>query len=211
MTSKKYHHGDLHNALIQAGLDILAQEGVHGLSLRKVASQAGVSHGAPYAHFADKQALIAAIATEGYRKLYERLYQVSQEFSGEPLRQLVEGAWAYVTFALDDAAHFRVTFSGIVAKEKAYPALVEATAKSFGLVLQFVQACQAEGILGAGEPDLMAVSIWGAVHGLISLIMDGQISHTVLERFTVRQMLLHTLQQFSRVELPSPYRLLSAS
>ncbi len=203
MTAKKYHHGDLHNALIKAGLDILAQEGVHGLSLRKVASQAGVSHGAPYAHFADKQALIAAIATEGYRRLYDRLYQVSEASSGDPLLQLIEGAWGYVEFALDDSAHFRVTFSGIVEKEKDYPALVEATDKCFDLVLQFVKACQAAKILDAGVPDLMTVSIWGAVHGLISLIMDGQISHTVLERFTVRQMLFHTLRQFCRVELPA--------
>jgi len=68
MTKKTYHHGDLKNALIRAGIDILAREGVGGLSLRKVARNAGVSHTAPYAHFADKQALIAAISTNGHEK-----------------------------------------------------------------------------------------------------------------------------------------------
>ena len=63
---KSYHHGDLKNALIKAGADILSNEGVSALSLRKVARKAGVSHAAPYAHFTDKQALIAAISTEGY-------------------------------------------------------------------------------------------------------------------------------------------------
>ena len=58
---KSYHHGDLKNALIKAGADILSKEGVSALSLRKVAHKAGVSHAAPYAHFADKQALIAAM------------------------------------------------------------------------------------------------------------------------------------------------------
>ena len=53
MTTKKYHHGDLKNALIQAGVEILSKEGIGGLSLRKVALEAGVSHAAPYAHFAD--------------------------------------------------------------------------------------------------------------------------------------------------------------
>ena len=73
MAESNYHHGDLKNALIQAGVKILSKEGISGLSLRKVARQAGVSHAAPYAHFADKQALIAAISTEGYKQLYTRL------------------------------------------------------------------------------------------------------------------------------------------
>ncbi|HWZ19753.1 MAG TPA: helix-turn-helix domain-containing protein, partial [Ktedonobacteraceae bacterium] len=62
---KPYHHGDLRNALIQAGLEILAEGGAQELDLRKVARRAGVSHAAPYRHFADKQALVAAINEEG--------------------------------------------------------------------------------------------------------------------------------------------------
>ena len=102
MTKSKYHHGDLKNALIAAGIDILASEGVHALSLRAVAQRAGVSHAAPYAHYADKQALIAAISTAGYRRLYDSLRAVGERYAGDPLRQLVEGAWAYVQFALHD-------------------------------------------------------------------------------------------------------------
>ena len=73
-----YHHGDLKNALIQAGIEILSIEGVKGLSLRRVAKRAGVSHAAPYAHFKDKQALVAAISTEGYKKLFAQLTQIDQ-------------------------------------------------------------------------------------------------------------------------------------
>ena len=73
MPRKNYHHGDLKNALIKAGIEILSKEGVSGLSLRKAARQAGVSHAAPYAHFADKQTLIAAIASDGHSKINERL------------------------------------------------------------------------------------------------------------------------------------------
>jgi AcrR family transcriptional regulator len=140
MSEKTYHHGDLKNALIKAGIEILAKEGVDGLSLRKAARKAGVSHAAPYAHFADKQALIAAISTEGYRRLYDRLYAVRQRYAQDPLRQLIEGAWAYVEFALEDPAHYYVTLSVVVENEKDYPDLVEATGKSFGFVVQIVMA-----------------------------------------------------------------------
>src|SRR5215212_4914161 len=69
--TKRYHHGDLRNALIRAGQELLAQEGIAGLDMRKVARAAGVSHAAPYRHFADKQALLAAIAEDGFYQLAE--------------------------------------------------------------------------------------------------------------------------------------------
>jgi AcrR family transcriptional regulator len=179
----------------------LSKEGVNGLSLRKVARKVGVSHAAPYAHFTDKQALIAAISTEGYRMLYERLDAAVQQYRDDPLRQLVEAAWAYVQFALGDPAHFKVTFSGVVEKEKDYPAYVEMSRKSFGLVVQIVEACQAAGVLKPGPVDVMAVSVWSLVHGFVSLLQEGQISHSVLDHYSLREMLIFTLNQISQVEI----------
>ncbi len=198
---KTYHHGDLKNALVEAGAEILSKEGVSGLSLRKVAQKAGVSHAAPYAHFADKQALIAAISTEGYHRLYEAIDAAGQRYAGDPLRQLVEGAWAYVQFALNDPDHFKITLSGVVEKEKDYPAFVEVSRQSFALVVQIVEACQKAGVLNRGPSDLIAVSLWSLIHGFVSLILEGQISHTILERYTLREMLILTLNQITRVEL----------
>jgi AcrR family transcriptional regulator len=201
MAKLKYHHGDLKNALIAAAIDILSKEGVHGLSLRKVAQRAGVSHAAPYAHYADKQALIAAISTEGYRRLYETLRAIGERHAGDPLRQLIEGAWAYIQFALQDPDHFKITFSGVVEKEQAYPAFVEMSQKSFGLVVQIVAACQAAGILKSGPPDLVAVSVWGLVHGVVSLLLEGQISHTIRDRYSPRELLMFALSQVICVDL----------
>ncbi len=198
---KAYHHGDLKNALIEAGADILSKDGVSGLSLRKVAQQAGVSHTAPYAHFADKQALIAAISTDGFRRLYEVILAAAEQYDGDPARQLIEGAWAYVQFALSDTDHFKITMSGVVEKEKDYPAFVEMSKRSFALVVQIVEACQQAKVLKRGPSDLIAVGVWSLIHGFVSLILEDQISHTVLDRYSLRDMLILTLSQITRVEL----------
>lgn len=198
---KSYHHGDLKNALIAAGADILSKEGVSALSLRKVAQKAGVSHAAPYAHFADKQALIAAISTEGYKKLYEQIARVATQYRSEPLRRLVESSWAYVQFALDEPDHFKVTLSGMIEKEQDYPAFVETAKQTFALVVEIVAQCQQAGILRQGASDLTAVSVWALIHGFVTLLLENQISHTVLERYTAREMFIYTLNQITLVEL----------
>jgi AcrR family transcriptional regulator len=201
MAKEQYHHGDLKNALIGAGIEILSKEGIHGLSLRKVAQRAGVSHAAPYAHYADKQALVAAISTAGYRRLYETLRAVDTRYAGDPLRRLVEAAWAYAQFALQDPDHFKITFSGVIEKEQAYPSFVEMSQKSFELVVQIVAACQAAHVLKSGPPELLAVSVWGLVHGVVSLLLEGQISHTIHERYSPRELLIFALSQITTIEL----------
>jgi AcrR family transcriptional regulator len=201
MPEKSYHHGDLKNALIQAGIEILAREGVSGLSLRKVARQAGVSHAAPYAHFADKQALIAAISTEGHKKIFTRIASILEQYPNQPLWQLVETAWAYAGFGFEEPAHFKITFSGVIEKERDYPALVEMTEKNFEMLRKIVASCQSEGILDPGKPDLIAVGVWGLVHGFVSLIHEGQISHTLLDQYSRREMLIVAFNQILRVKI----------
>ena len=201
MPEKKYHHGDLKNALIEAGAEILSKEGVSGLSLRKVASRAGVSHAAPYAHFTDKQALIAAISTEGYRRLYKELTAVVQKYRDDPLREFVEVAWAFVEFARNDPDLFKVVFSSVAEKEKDFPPFVEMTRKNFQLLVELVEACQAARVLKHGAADEMAVSIWSLVHGFSSLLIEGLVSHVILDRLTVRELLIFTLNQVTMVEL----------
>ncbi len=205
MASEKYHHGDLKNALIQAGVEILSTEGVAGLSLRKVAQKAGVSHSAPYAHFADKQALIAAISTEGYRRLFEKLATVRSQYADDPLRQLVEAGWVYTRFALDDPAHFKITFSGVIEQEKDHPDFVEMSQKSFAVVVEIVRDCQSAGVLEAGLTDAAAVSVWSLVHGFVSLLLESQISHTVTQRMTTRELLIFVLSRMTTQTIPEMY------
>ena len=192
---KTYHHGDLKNALIKAGVEILAKDGVSGLSLRKVATKAGVSHAAPYAHFADKQSLIAAISTEGFRQLYEQVSGVAGKYQSQPETQLVEAAWAYVQFAMEDRDRFKVMFSGVLEKEKDYPEFVAESQRTFQLVKMIVEANQASGRLRSGDPALVALSAWGIIHGFIMLLLEGQISRAVLEKMSLRELVEFQLEQ----------------
>ncbi len=203
MPSKKYHHGDLENALIQAGIEILSKEGVGGLTLRKVAQRAGVSHSAPYAHFKDRQALIAAISTEGFKQLHAQLDAAVLAYADDPKQQFVEGAWAYVQFALNNTDTFKIMFSGVLEKEKEYPAFIEIAAKTFERVVEIVRACQKAGVLRPAPAEIMAVSVWGQVHGIISLLLEGQISHTVLDRMNIHDIVLFGIDQMS-VDKPLP-------
>ena len=195
MAPKKYHHGDLKNALIKAGVEILAKEGIEGLSLRKVAQRAGVSHSAPYSHFPDKQSLIAAISTEGFNRLYAELDAAILAYPKSPKKQLQEGIRAYVQFALNNTDTFKIMFSGALEKEKEYPSFVDISSKTFRRVVDVVLICQEAGILNSKSSEILAVAIWGQVHGIISLALEGQISHTILDGRKLEDIVLFAVEQ----------------
>jgi len=190
MEATTYHHGDLKNALIKAGVEILVEEGIGGLSLRKVAKQAGVSHAAPYSHFSDKQALIAAISTEGFKQLYSQIESVIEEHRGNPETLLIETAWAYVQFAQHAPDRFKLMFSSVLEKEKEYAEFVEISQENFSQLVKIIEICQQAGILKSGASDVVAVGIWSTVHGFTSLLLEGQISHTVLEKSSLKDLLI---------------------
>jgi AcrR family transcriptional regulator len=192
-TESKYHHGDLKNALIQAGLDVLARDGVAGLSLREVARHAEVSHAAPYAHFADKQALIAAISTEGFKQLYAQIEAVRQTYQAEPKTLLPETAWAYVQFARNNPECFKLMFSGVLEQEKEYPDFVAISKQTFYQLVEIIEICQQAGVLPAENSKLLATRMWASVHGFTALLLEGQISHTVLEKGELKDIMAFML------------------
>jgi len=195
MPRKNYHHGDLKNALIKAGVEILSKEGIEGLSLRKVAQRAGVSHSAPYSHFPDKQSLIAAISTEGFNQLYAELDAAVLAYPKSPKKQLQQGALAYLQFALNNSDTFKIMFSGVLEKEKEYPAFVEISHRTFQRVVDVVRACQEAGIMRNTSSEMMAVAAWGQVHGIVSLALEGQISHTVVDGHAIHDMVSFAVEQ----------------
>lgn len=115
--TKAYHHDDLRNALIETGCRSWRRKAFEALTLREVTRRAGVSHSASYAHFADKQALLAAIAQQGFKMLARETIAAEQKHSPQPVEQLREAAWVYVKFALDHPHVMRVMFSGLAGRK----------------------------------------------------------------------------------------------
>ncbi len=171
---KPYHHGDLRNALIQAGLELLAEGGMQELDLRKVARQAGVSHAAPYRHFADKQALIAAINEEGFHLLAERIRSTLREVSDEPVEQLLGVALTYVRFAKENPWLMREMFSGITIERETFESLHTASKSVYRLYAEVIRRGQGRGKIVDGDPTALAGVLWSVLHGLAMLIIENQ-------------------------------------
>lgn len=171
---KAYHHGDLRNALIQAGLELLAEGGAVALDLRKVARKAGVSHAAPYRHFADKQALIAAINEEGFHRLAEQIQSALREVPDEPFEQLQGIALAYVRFAQENPWLMREMFSGLSIERETFASLQAASKAVYHLYVEVVKRGQERGKIAEGEATALAGVLWSVLHGLAMLIIENQ-------------------------------------
>ncbi len=169
--SARYHHGDLRSALLQAALDILEVHDVPGLTLREVARRAGVSPMAPYRHFTDKDALLAAVAEQGFRRLCERLNDTPH---ADPMADLAAQCGAYVRFACDEPALYRLMFGPFLRCFEDHRGLKEAMAAAKGELTRAIAAAvpSAE---EAKRQDI-ALACWSLSHGLASLLVDGRLT-----------------------------------
>lgn len=135
------------------------------MRLREAARRAKVSHNAPYRHFADREALLAALAGEGFARLGQAL-----EAGGA--RGARGRGEAYVRFALEQPQRFRLMFGGALRLD-AYPALREAAKQTYaGLVRAF------EPLAGRAGAPVAAAAAWSLTHGLAQLLLDGHFAHT---------------------------------
>jgi AcrR family transcriptional regulator len=162
----KYHHGNLRNALIEIATELLAEEGVHALSLRKMAQRAGVSHNAPYMHFADREAVLVAIAEEGFRLLSVEVESTISQASTTRL-QLIAASNAYVNFAINHPNHMQLMFCPY--DEERYPSLLESSRASLHCLFKLVEIGQENRELISGNTQEMTKAIWAMVHGVATL------------------------------------------
>jgi AcrR family transcriptional regulator len=161
-----YHHGDLRAACIRAAVELLEEGGEAALSMRAVARRAGVSPAAPYRHYADREALVSAVAAVGYRELAERL--AAAHPSPSTPEQLTSVAIAYVQFALDRPALFRIMFGEPCDRDN--DERVAATA-AVSLYLREI----VERSFPQADAEALATAIWALVHGLAFLHLDGKL------------------------------------
>lgn len=166
-----YHHGNLREALIQAALQILAVDGVAGLTLRKVAKAAGVSHAAPAHHFKDKTALVASVAAEGFRILSKELLDVAK-IHQDSKEQLIRLVRTYVGFAQREVELFRLIFGPSAPDYREYPELYEAGIECWNTLVQLVTTVMKDQEITNCEPNLLAFSLWAHTQGVASLIVN---------------------------------------
>lgn len=166
-----YHHGDLRSELLGAAVDIIRERGLQGLSLRECARRAGVSHAAPYRHFASKDALLVALACQGFRWLTDA-GQSAMESLSEPRAQLDAYGVAYVQFALKHPEHHRLMFASELDESAASKEDLLASTAAFDLL--HATAAKIDGT--SGDESLgAALAFWSLVHGLSMLILDGRV------------------------------------
>ncbi len=169
---RAYHHGDLKAALVAHAVEILRQEGVEALTLRAVARAAGVSQAAPYRHFVDRRALVAAVAEQGFQRLGHAMRE--RLARGDGRAGLREVAAAYVQFGLENPEEYRVMFGPEVARTDDFPSLRDTSRSVLAFVAHGIAQLQSAGLVGAGDPMLMAAATWSTLHGLVMLSLDGQ-------------------------------------
>jgi AcrR family transcriptional regulator len=174
-TRPTYHHGDLQRELINAAVELLRSESGEELTLRAVARAAGVSQTAPYRHFSDKGALLAAIAETGFSKLDQRCKQALSK-TGAPRDRLHQLGKAYVQFALEEPALYRLMFGAELGpiKDK-HPNLMAGAKQVHDMMRITVETLTSEGDASNMEIESACAAAWSLVHGLASLLIDQSI------------------------------------
>jgi AcrR family transcriptional regulator len=171
---RPYHHGNLRRALLDEALATIRAEGVEGLTLREIGARLGVSRTALYRHFADKRALLAAVASEGFRTLRQQLVTAWEE-GGRGRAAFESMGVAYVHFAVANPSHYRVMFGGFVDPQASDPELAAEAAGAFQALVDALAALQRDAIVRVEDAVTMAMFVWAVVHGVATLGIDGQL------------------------------------
>jgi AcrR family transcriptional regulator len=171
-----YQHGDLREALVDAGHQLLSEGGVERLSLRAAAQLAGVSHAAPYRHYKDKDALLAAVGERGFRMLTQSMRaELGRSRAADASGKVVALGLGYLAFATGNPAYFQLIFNGLMKQPGVSPELAAAGNEAFELLRGTVAAGVSAGELRDADVDDLTLACWSMVHGLATLIVNGAI------------------------------------
>lgn len=170
--SRPYHHGDLKRALLDTAMQMLAEAGGWQFTLREVARRAGVSHAAPYKHFADKASLLAELALIGFDSLREALQRAQEAVPGDIEAEFAEMAKAYLDFGTGNAALYRLMFGAEVASATRFH-LDSRALGAFEIVIEVLERGQSAGLFRKSPVRGQAAACWAQMHGLTMLTLDG--------------------------------------
>lgn len=197
-SKSSYHHGDLRESLIQSATAMINEAGIEGLSLRKLADKVGVSRTAPYHHFKDKNALLSAIAEEGFRhwhQIAEEIFQQTNVSNKDKYRQFFYG---YIRYAADNPELYDLMFGRTIWKDNsATPELKNIAYPSFQYQVELTRKWQKQGMMPEDEDTLrLAQVVWATMHGIARLLIDGiyadsshidEMCETAVNLFTLNQ------------------------
>ncbi|MBS2016341.1 MAG: TetR/AcrR family transcriptional regulator [Deltaproteobacteria bacterium] len=172
---RRYHHGDLRQGLVDTVLAMVAERGdASEVTLREVARRAGVSHNAPYRHFEDKEALLAAVATDGFALLATEL-RAAREGVADGEERFVRTGQAYLRFAREHRGYLALMHGPDVAKSRT-PALQKAANDTFQILKDVAFDARDVEVVEARRVGTIA---WSFLYGLATLSSNGQIPPSV--------------------------------
>lgn len=162
---------NLRRTILDASLDLIAAEGLEGFSMREVARRAGVSHQAPYHHFPDREAIMAAIVAEGFQRLRDDSI-AAIEGESDPYARMQAMGRAYIRFALHNPAHFKLMFRSEHVREDRHDDARAGAQSAYDVLLQLAGRVAAK---SGQRTELVVLTAWSMVHGLATLMLEGKL------------------------------------
>jgi AcrR family transcriptional regulator len=180
-----YHHGDLEQKILEEALSWIEKENIVSLSLRGIARNLGVSHNAPYRHFPDKESLLIAISIKGFSQLRQTLQQASNNHPDDAQKRLEAIGVAYIEYAVQNQAYYRVMFGERQKNVRSCPALQQVANEAFAVLVNAIKTGQTKEVFIEETTEQLARVCWSLVHGVSMLAIDDQLmisdSDSILE------------------------------
>jgi len=174
MPAPRYHHGNLRRALLDEAIRTIQTYGVERLTMRTLGGRLGVSRSALYRHFADKQALLAAVGCEGFSMLRQAIADAWEQ-NGRGVIGFQAMGKAYVQFAVAHPSHYRVMFGGFIESSAQDERFIAEAKAAFQALVDALVDQRNTGMIRGDDPVLTARYVWALVHGISMLVIDGQL------------------------------------
>lgn len=185
---KPYHHGDLRNALILMGMEMLRHKSIAELSLREIAREIGVGHNAPYRHFKNKQQLLEAIASAGFRRLKAYNLRLELEYAGDPETQLFESGMRLLTMATEQANLFSLMFGGYLSLFDCGEELRQEAQASMQSLMKIIANGQKQDVFSKDDVLQQTLGAMSMVYGFSMMVTSGLLQELPKNDFQLRAM-----------------------